>query len=124
MDKCRILSDKYEEYLSILLYKNIIIDLCKYVKNTFTPNTITSVNVIVRIIIICIIRKSKKYTCIIGILLFISLVLDYMDGCIARVTNSATAFGDLYDHISDCIFYLLFTYFCTSLISFHKHVIK
>jgi phosphatidylglycerophosphate synthase len=41
---------------------------------------------------------------VVGLLLAVAIVSDYVDGPLARATGTASASGQLFDHVSDCLF--------------------
>lgn len=89
---------------------NILINISNYLnpylkKLNFTPNIITTISLVVTLIGIYYIYKGKYK--IGSILYFIGYFFDCMDGNYARMYNMVTSFGDLYDHISDTIKYVI-----------------
>ena len=41
---------------------------------------------------------------IVAVLLFVAMITDYVDGPVARMTGTASAKGQLFDHSTDCLF--------------------
>ena len=68
----------------------------------FTPNLVTTLTLILRIIIIYNMYHKKNYTLII-ILFFISWITDGMDGQLARNYNMKSKFGETYDITVDLV---------------------
>jgi phosphatidylglycerophosphate synthase len=91
----------------IKYYYDIAIMISNVIKNKFTPNQITSFNILLRIYILYIFKNSKyKY---IWVLYLFSFILDCLDGYTARKYDQVTKLGDYMDHISDVIFHFIFT---------------
>lgn len=90
---------------------NILIDfailigkpLSKY--SFFTPNVFTTLSLVISLFGIYLIYKENYK--IGAILVFIGYFFDCLDGNFARQYNMITHFGDLYDHISDLVKYIL-----------------
>lgn len=70
-----------------------------------TPNMITSVGNVFRILSIYYLFTGRKE--LFALLFVIGYVFDCIDGNFARKYNMCTKFGDWYDHISDTIFSIL-----------------
>jgi len=101
----RKLPDQYENPFDAILYK-IADHLCPYAKSLgLTPNWITTLSNIFCIITIFLLLKSYYIFAIFTFL--ISHFFDCMDGHMARKYKMFTKYGDLYDHISDCIKFVL-----------------
>lgn len=107
MNEYRKLPNKYEEPLSILLYKLINLT-SNIITNKIHPNIITLCNILLRIYIIYNLQKNI-YTYI-PFYLLITCFLDYLDGYIARKYNMVTKLGDFLDHIGDTIFIIYIYY--------------
>jgi len=73
-----------------------------------TPNHLTTCNIITSIISGYYLYKNTKSVAI--IFLILSYIFDCSDGLYARKYKMVSKFGDYYDHISDLIQYLLYTY--------------
>mgnify|MGYP000940164952 CR=1 FL=1 len=105
MDGRKIIS-KYENPIdNILILLSIQLGkiLSKY--SFFTPNVFTTASLIIALISLYYIYYT--YYKIGSILFFISYFFDCLDGNFARKYNMVTKFGDLYDHISDQLKYIL-----------------
>ena len=94
---------------------NILIDLSIYVGKPlskysfFTPNVFTTMSLVISLVGIYLIY-NEIYK-IGAILVFIGYFFDCLDGNFARAYNMVTHFGDLYDHISDLVKYILLIFF-------------
>ena len=90
---------------------NILIDLSVYLGKPlskysfFTPNVFTTMSLVISLVGIYLIY-NEIYK-IGAILVFIGYFFDCLDGNFARAYNMVTHFGDLYDHISDLVKYIL-----------------
>jgi len=96
---------EYENPLDVLLYK-LSDYLCPFAKSLgLTPNWITTLSNIFCIITIILLLKSYYILAILTYL--ISYFFDCMDGHMARKYKMFSKYGDLYDHVSDGIKFIL-----------------
>lgn len=89
---------------------NVLIDISTAInpylrKLGFTPNILTIVSFVTGIYAAWLIWKSRFILA--AIFIFISYLLDCMDGNMARMFDMVTPFGDYLDHISDISKYSL-----------------
>lgn len=80
-----------------------------FYRNNFTPNMLTTIGNIFRIISIWAI--TTKNALLFLITAIISYAFDCFDGHYARQYDMATRFGDFYDHISDWIYHGILLWF-------------
>lgn len=90
---------------------NIIIKYGKllypfYKKLNFTPNTLTTISLLLSLLSSYCLYNSNFVTS--SILFFLSYSYDVFDGNYARKYNLVTKFGDYYDHIKDLICGIIF----------------
>ena len=78
------------------------------------PNIITAINIIPSIISLYFLYNTNYF--LFFIFLIIRIILDCLDGHVARKYNKITNFGDKFDHYTDLIFYLiLITLLCSNM---------
>lgn len=100
---------KFENPIDTFLIKiNQLLNPIWYSLN-FTPNTLTTISLILAILSIYCLYK-KKYT-IGAFLYFVAYYFDCADGNYARTYKMQSKFGDYYDHISDIIKIILLFYY-------------
>ena len=93
-----------EDSMKIVLFmKKISYPIADKLKNTsITPNQITFLSFLTGIISGLFFYLAEPSFLIIGaILIFISYMLDYMDGRLAKIRNMRTRLGGFLDHVSD-----------------------
>jgi phosphatidylserine synthase len=71
------------------------------------PNIITITRILFVLISFYLYNK-KSYGVLLIIAFFMNMFLDYLDGYVARKYNKITVAGDILDHVSDWITFLLF----------------
>jgi len=96
-------------------FDNVMLSMCgnemmdNLYKNGITPNMITTVGNFFRILSIYFLYHHQK---LFFILFYIfGYYFDCLDGHYARQYNLCSKFGDVYDHASDLIFYILLIYY-------------
>ena len=87
----------------------------------FTPNLVTTLTLILRIIAIYNFYHKKNYTLII-ILFFISWITDGIDGQLARNYNMKSKFGSYYDLSVDIL--TIFSFIIIYYVKYYKENIK
>ena len=102
------LPDELENPIDILLYSHIDTQLDFYYKCGFTPNMITTISLIAGLTSVYAVYKD--YYIIGAILWAMQHYYDCVDGKLARAYNMVSKFGDLYDHGTDIIKYILLLY--------------
>ena len=85
---------------------NLLCPLLNYLN--FTPNMITGINIICSII--CLYNLYIKDYKLGIIFLILTYLFDVLDGFYARKYKMETYFGDLLDHYTDYIFYIVLFY--------------
>ena len=101
-------------YIDQLIYKHISINIVRYLdKLNISPNIITTVSFLFGLI--SSIYLYLEYYKLSGIFFISNYLIDCVDGPLARYSKKSSNFGDLYDHITDIITYLLLLY-----ISYYK----
>ena len=99
------ISVKYSDPFDMILYR-ISDKLCPYAKTLgMTPNIITTLSNIFFIITIILLIKSYYISAIFTFI--ISYYFDCMDGNMARKYKMFSEYGELYDHGSDIIKYIV-----------------
>ena len=93
---------------------NFFYDIIKVITPTFkkihfTPNFITLLSLLFSLIGIFLFFK-QQYLVLAAILFMVGYFCDCWDGYFARKYNMVSKTGDLFDHISDAIKYVLFIY--------------
>lgn len=99
-----------------------MIELDKYINNylelylvdyfeNIHPNIVTSIGIILNFVCLNFYYKKNKH--LTSCLLLIRIVIDNLDGMIARKFNKITVLGGLLDGMSDCILLMLITYVIT-----------
>ena len=86
---------------SIFTYK--FVDLIS--NENMEPNIITAINIIPSILSLYFLYNCNYF--LFFIFLIVRLVLDCLDGHVARKYNKITPFGDKFDHYTDLIFYII-----------------
>lgn len=102
--------------LELIKDKNLLLPIVKksdilYTKYSIKPNTITLFNGLIVTNLLLYAWMSKKHLLSI-FFLYSRLILDGVDGYIARNHNQYTKNGEIYDHISDSVFmgYIFMTF--------------
>ena len=102
------LPDIYECPVDVWLLRFIDTHLAWYYHEGFTPNTVTTVSILVGMLSAFVIYHQQFA---LGAVLFIlAYYLDCVDGKLARKYNMVTAFGDFYDHFGDVLKFILVSY--------------
>lgn len=98
--------DRFFNKFDLFFYKFFVDPLARFCINFgFSPNyvTITSVN----IQIVALFFLFKKNYKMFSILWWFYYLLDCVDGYLARLTDTCSDFGDAFDHVRDCVGFLL-----------------
>ena len=78
------------------------------------PNSITTFRILLAVIAVCFLQLNKTFQLTAMILIPIVMILDLLDGVVARKTQTNTLFGSVYDIAADrFIEYLFFIFFAT-----------
>ena len=102
------IADHYECPLDKYLLKFIDMHLDLYYKLGFTPNMITTLNIIVGLLTSYEIFQNNYLVA--AILWIVAYYFDCVDGKLARKYNMTSQFGDLYDHFADVFKYIVVFY--------------
>ncbi|MCK5807750.1 CDP-alcohol phosphatidyltransferase family protein [bacterium] len=78
-------------------------------KRWLTPNRVTTASLFVKLIALYFIAFVHTYTGAVwgAVLINLGLVLDNMDGTIARYHETSSAFGNIYDKVTDAVTFVL-----------------
>ena len=101
-------SQDYNKVESIFLFKYVFIPLawpisCLFIALGISPNKATLLRLILIIISYLLILLHTDYVFIGFLLIYISLVMDCVDGQISRTQDSATHYGKFFDGLVDSI---------------------
>lgn len=87
-------------------YSKIVLGTVPFWHNIkFSPNMLTTLGLICSILFLYFLWKRNLFLSL--LFLFLRQYFDYADGLLARKYNKTSKFGDLYDHISDTIFFCI-----------------
>ena len=107
-EKTRLLS---LSYIDQLIYKYISINLVEILDYYFiTPNILTSLSFFLGLLSSYLVFYENYVLA--GITFFINYIIDCVDGPLARYINKTTRIGDLYDHITDWVTFILLMFVC------------
>lgn len=79
-----------------------------FYKYNLTPNILTTISVVFSMIGNFLLIKNKYLLSVLYHSL--GIFFDACDGCHARNTNNTTLFGDIYDHVTDYIIFIIYFY--------------
>ncbi len=97
---------KQSNYLhTYIMYPIALVLSFLFLRIKITPNGITTLSLILGLIGIYYFEKNFVFA---SLLLFISYVIDYTDGVIARITKNTSNFGALYDVFVDRVIQMAF----------------
>ena len=88
--------------LDKIIYPKINIFVPYFFKYGFTPNMITTITLVIRLIVIYNLYYKRNYVLIIFIFI-ISWITDCVDGQLARNYNMKSEFGGIYDVVVDIV---------------------
>jgi phosphatidylglycerophosphate synthase len=75
------------------------------VKNALVANALTAIRLVLALpLAVAFARPEFLAPGLVALLLTVAIVTDYLDGPVARMTGSASPAGQLFDHITDCLF--------------------
>ena len=92
---------------SIVTYK--FVDMIS--NESMDPNIITAINIIPSILSLYFLHMNNYI--FFFVFLFIRLILDCLDGHVARKYNKVSEFGNYFDHYTDLVYYVLLIIFLT-----------
>lgn len=99
------LADDLENPMECVLYRHIDEYLPFYKKVGLTPNGLTTISLLFGLAAVLMVWQNHYW--IGAVMWFIAYYYDCADGKMARRYKMASPFGDLYDHVSDCIKHIL-----------------
>lgn len=99
------LPDNYENPVDVWILRFTSRCLSPLYATCHTPNMITTYSFVFGLLSIWCLYKNRPFAFAVAYAL--SYVFDCMDGQFARRYHMSTAFGDLYDHVTDLIVWLL-----------------
>ena len=102
------IADHYECPIDKHIYRFIDEHLSVYNKLGFSPNMITTLSIIACIVTGYQIFQSNYFVA--AIFWLIAYYFDCVDGKLARKYNMTSNFGDMYDHFSDILKYIIVFY--------------
>lgn len=88
--------------LDKIIYPKVNIFVPYFFKYGFTPNMVTTITLVIRLIVIYNLYYKRNYTLII-LLFIISWFTDCVDGQLARNYNMKSEFGGIYDVVVDIV---------------------
>jgi len=105
---------KYSDIIDQCIVKYIIYPILPIVVNfNLSANFITTLSLICGITSVLAIQLDNYF---LGSFLFLlRYILDCLDGCVARLTDTTSSFGDIYDHCVDYFTFILFYISCFTL---------
>ena len=108
MNNPRKIPAKYENPIDNHIFSFMEIIAPYFYKYGFTPNMITTLSFVCALVALFLIKN--EYYILAGIFWFSNYIFDCLDGYIARKYDQVSAFGDLYDHITDVLTLLILLY--------------
>lgn len=107
--KKELLRIKKFSYIDRFIYSKLSINCVDYLdKKNITPNMITLVSFLFGLL--SSLNLYFDYYTLSGICFITNYIIDCIDGPLARYSNKTSKFGDIYDHFTDILTFMLLLY--------------